>query len=106
MTSVRQAAQTGTGVIGASFREIPTIALPAAQNIIKKLDQIGLGGVLMMGKPNQPLLDIPVRSGRVGIIVAGGLNPIAALEETGIATQSSALHSLCDFAQLSAIDEI
>jgi repressor of nif and glnA expression len=106
MTSVRQAARTGTGVIGASFREIPTIALPVAQNIIKKLEQIGLGGVLMMGKPHQPLLDIPVSSGRVGIIIAGGLNPIAALEETGIATQSSALHSLCDFAQLSDIDEI
>lgn len=106
MTSVREAAWTGTGVIGASFREIPTIALPAAQDVIQKLDQLGLGGVLMVGKPNQPLLDIPVSSGRVGIIVAGGLNPIAALEEIGIATQSSALHSLCEFYRLQSIDDI
>jgi HTH-type transcriptional regulator, global nitrogen regulator NrpRI len=105
MTSVRQAAITGTGTIGASFREIPSAALPAAKQIIEKLDRLGLGGVLMIGKPNQPLLDIPVGHGRVGLIVAGGLNPIAALEETGIETTSQALHSLCDFDQLKSVDQ-
>lgn len=103
MTDVRQAALTGTGVIGASFREIPTVTLPAVEAIIKRLDEIGLGCVLMIGKPGQPLLDIPVSSGRVGIIVAGGLNPIAAVEEVGIDTSSHALHGLCDFDKLQGI---
>ena len=100
MTSVRQVVLTGTGVIGASFREIPTIALPDFQRIADKLERIGLGCVLMVGRPNQPLLDIPVGYGRVGIILAGGLNPLAAAEEIGIETRNRALHTLVDFSHL------
>jgi len=106
MTSVRQTALTGTGVIGAGFREIPTIALPAAQKIVTALERIGLGGVLIIGKPSQPLLDIPVSAGRVGLIVAGGLNPVSALEELGLTTENHALHSLCNFSQLQSFDTL
>ncbi len=42
-------------------------------------------------------------AGRVGIIVAGGLNPIAAVEEVGIDTSNRALHGLCDFEKLRGI---
>jgi len=104
MTDVRGAARTGTGVIGASFREIPTVSLPAAQAVVKKLDRMGLGGVLMVGKPNRPVLDIPVSAGRVGVIVAGGLNPIAALAEMGMSVESTALHSLCEFDKLTTVE--
>ena len=54
----------------------------------------------MVGRPNQPLLDIPVGYGRVGIILAGGLNPLAAAEEIGIETRNRALHTLVDFSHL------
>jgi len=106
MTSVQKVVQTGTGSIGASFREIPAASLDDAINIIEKLQRIGLGGVLMVGKPNRPLLDIPVGMGRVGLIVAAGLNPVAALEENGLVTTSRALSSLCDFSQLQPIESI
>lgn len=106
MTSVRDAALRGTGTIGASFREVPTVTLPAAEAIIQRLEAIGLGGALMIGKPGQPLLDIPVSSGRVGIVVAGGLNPIAALEEINIDTHNNPLHGLCQFDALRAIEDI
>jgi len=106
MTSVLLAAQLGTGSIGASFREIPVVALSDALAIINKLEKIGLGGVLMIGKPNQPLLDIPVSTGHAGLIVAGGLNPIAALEESNIATVNHSLHNLCDFSQLQSIASV
>ena len=55
---------------------------------------------MMIGKPGRPLLDIPVSEGRVGMIVAGGLNPIAAVEESGIATENVAMGSLFEFEQL------
>jgi len=97
MTSIKKAIHTGNGKIGASFRELPSIALPKVEKIKKKLDEIGLGGILMIGKPGQPLLDIPVPKGRVGMIVAGGLNPIAAIEESGIPTKNAALKLLFDF---------
>lgn len=48
-------------------------------------------------RPGQPLLEIPVAEGRAGMIVAGGLNPLAAVEESGIATENIAMGSLFDF---------
>lgn len=104
MTSVNDAAQTGTGIIGAGFREIPVAALPRVREIIAKLDDIGLGGVLMVGLPGKPLLDVPVSQGRVGLIVAPGLNPIAAVEEAGIPTENRAMAVLCEFSELRPLD--
>ncbi len=105
MTAVNKAA-AGAGSIGVSFREISVAALPAAKTLIARLERAGLGGVIMLGSPNQPLLDIPVSAGRVGLIVAGGLNPIAAIEEAGLATSSHAMHALCDFSRLQKIETI
>ncbi len=106
MTSVDKAARTGAGCIGASFREISVAALPAARAVIDRLEEIGLSGVIMIGKPNQPLLDIPVSAGHVGLIVAGGLNPIAAIEEAGTPTLSRAMFNLCEFERLRAVGMI
>ena len=106
MTSVNKAAATGTGSIGVSFREISIAALPAAKAVIDTLVTAGLASVIMIGKPNQPLLDIPVSTGRVGVIVAAGLNPIAAIEEAGLSTTNRAMHTLCELGQLQRIENI
>ena len=100
MTSVREAVLTGNGKIGASFREVPSMGMPRIEMIRKRLDIVGLGGIMMIGKPGRPLLDIPVPEGRVGMIVAGGLNPVAAIEESGIPTENVAMGSLFDFEHL------
>ncbi|HOE66935.1 MAG TPA: NrpR regulatory domain-containing protein [Candidatus Hydrogenedentes bacterium] len=100
MTSVAQTAQTGSGFVGASFREIPMSCLGEARRLISEADRVGLGGVLVVGNPGQPLLDVPVTQGRVGLIVFGGLNPIAAVVETGIAVTSTAMCALCDYPSL------
>ena len=100
MTSVALAAQTGSGVIGASFREVPAAALAEVRRVSTLSEKIGLGAVFAFGPPNQPLLDVPVAQGCAGLVVTGGLNPIAAIVEAGIATTSSAMHTLCDFSQL------
>ncbi len=106
LTSVTQAARTGNGRIGASFREIPSAAVPAVEKIARRLDRIHLNGILMIGHRNQPLLDFPVQEGRTGMIVAGGLNAIAAVEEAGIPVTSFAMHGLLDFARLSPCDKL
>jgi HTH-type transcriptional regulator, global nitrogen regulator NrpRI len=100
MTSVLQAARKGCGVVGASFREVPAIALPEVHRLIKQSENIGLGGVIVLGSPDQPLLDIPVTVGRVGIIVYGGLNPIAAVAESGVDVVNAAMSTLCEFSLL------
>jgi repressor of nif and glnA expression len=100
MTGVKKAVETGRGRIGASFREIPAVALPQMNRLVKELEKSGLGAVLAVGKPNQPLLDIPVVEGRAGIIVAGGLNPLAAVEESRIQTENLAMGTLLEFEDL------
>ena len=104
MTGVLEAARTGNGIIGASFREVPAAALPAVREITTRLADIGLGGVLATGEPNQPLLDIPVRHGSAGLIVAAGLNPAAALVEAGISADNAAMAVLHEFEELVPID--
>lgn len=106
MTRVSQAVTTGRGRIGASFREIPAVALPQMHKLVKALEAIGLGAVLAVGKPNQPLLDIPVVEGRAGIIVAGGLNPVAAVEESGIRTENLAMGALFGFEKLVSFETL
>jgi len=100
MTSVAQAARTGSGRLGASFREVPVVALPEVRRLSEICRKIGLGGVMATGLPNQPLLQVPVPQGRVGLVVCGGLNPLAAVVESGIATTNAAMSTLCDFQQL------
>jgi len=100
LTRVRSAARTGHGRIGASFREVPTAALREVEKIRRQMELVGLGGITLMGKPNQPVLDFPVNEGRTGFIVNGGLNPAAVLQEIGIASENVALGTLYDFKQL------
>lgn len=106
MTGVKNVILTGNGKIGASFREFPSIAFNKVEKIKKRLDEIGLGGILMIGRPGQPLLDIPVSKGRTGMIVAGGLNPIAAVEETGISTENTAMKLFFNFNKMVSYTEI
>ena len=100
MTQVRNIIESGNGIIGASFREVPAVALPDVKVIMKKLEKVGLGGVLLVGKPNQALLDVPVAQDRAGMIVVGGLSPLSAVEESGIPTHNLAMSTLFDFDQL------
>lgn len=100
MTSVTQIEQTGNGALGASFREAPAAALPEVRRLIRVAERLGMGGVLAIGSPNQPLLDIPVTVGRFGMIVCGGLNPVAAVVESGITVTSAAMSTLCDYGEL------
>lgn len=100
MTSVNKVVSTGSGFIGASFREIPAVSISEVNKIRKKLEQIGLGGILVIGKPGQNLLDISVHEGRAGMVVIGGLNPLAAVEESGISTQNLAMGTLYEFKKM------
>jgi HTH-type transcriptional regulator, global nitrogen regulator NrpRI len=97
MTSVRKCESTGNGLVGASFREFPSVALPAVLKIRDQLRLLGLDGILAVGVPNQPLYGIPVGEGRTGLVVLGGLNPAAALEEGGVASENRSLAGLLEY---------
>ena len=106
LTRVHEAATTGSGVIGAGFREIPSAALPEAREVIKDLESAGLGCILALGRPGRTLLGIPVCPGRAGIVVAAGLNAIAAVEEAGIETENHAMAAMGPFESLVPMEEM
>jgi hypothetical protein len=97
MTRVRDCARSGSGIIGASFREFPSVALDDVVALKRRMERVGLGGILAIGHPNQPLFDIPVAEGRTGVVVVGGLNPIAALQEAGARAVIQSLAGLEEF---------
>ena len=99
MTSVRACVETGNGLIGASFREFPSVALPAVLKVRDQLRLLGLDGILAVGVPNQPLYGIPVGEGRTGLVVLGGLNPAAALVESGLDGENRSLAGLLEYRQ-------
>jgi hypothetical protein len=105
MTSVGVAVK-GSGKILASLREIPAASVHEAEAIIRQIESAGLGGVLLIGKAGQTILGMTVGSERVGIVVPGGLNPVAAVEEWGIETESQALGTLIDYSRLVKFDSL
>lgn len=100
MTNYIGAITTGTGAIGASFREIPADSRPHALALGRKLDQVGLGGIFEIARRSRPLHGIPVSTGRAGMIVIGGLNPASIFEETGIRVRASALSGIMPYRDL------
>jgi repressor of nif and glnA expression len=106
MTDVMNAVKHHDGKILASFREIPVVSLERAEELSENMKDKGIGGILLIGSPNQPLLEMPVSMDKVGVVVVGGLNPIAALEEAGIPAVSKAMSTLYRFSDLVKFKEL
>jgi len=106
LTSLDNIWKTGRGRIGASFREVPTCMLPLVKKTLDELEEAGLGSVLMVGQPNRPVLGFPVSEGRTGLILAGGLNPLAAVEQSGVSAGNIAMAQIYDFARLETYTEL
>lgn len=106
MTDVLGVVRNHSGKILASFREIPIVSIKKAEELRNELEKKGMRGILLIGNPNQPLLEIPVGLDRAGMIIVGGLNPIAALEEAGIPTVTKAMSTLYPFSELVAFQDL
>ncbi|MDH4179000.1 MAG: NrpR regulatory domain-containing protein [Armatimonadota bacterium] len=106
MTSVKEASLVGRGRILASFREVPAVAESDLQDALDQYRRNGLGGILAVGKPSQPLLEVPVARDRIGLAVVAGLTPVAALTESGIPVQNKAMSTLVDFSDLVPVHEL
>jgi HTH-type transcriptional regulator, global nitrogen regulator NrpRI len=106
MTDIAGALRNKSGKILASFREIPVVSIERAMQLKEKLKEKGIGGILLIGNPNQPLLEMPVNMDKAGMVIVGGLNPIAALEEAGIPNVSKAMSTLFRFSDLIRFKDI
>ncbi len=106
MTDYRGAIRDGDGLIGASFRELPEDGRSLVIHLAAELEMAGLGALMLIGQPSQPLLGVPVSEGRIGAVMVGGLNPVAILEESGIRVHSRAMAGLLEFDRLFHYDEL
>ena len=106
MTSVARAAEDGNGDILANYREIPAICRPRAEEVAAKLKDAGLGGILLMGNVSEPLCEIPIELNRIGVVLVGGLNPVAVAQEAGISNESHAMSVLVEYQTLVKVSEI
>jgi hypothetical protein len=102
MTSTGEAARTGNGKILANFREMPAPSRSIAREVISSLKEAGIGGVYALGNTSEPICQIAIGLNRVGMVLLGGLNPVAAAVEAGIEIENIAESGMIDFEQLAS----
>ncbi len=106
MTSVTRVAKEGNGEILANYREIPAVCRPLAEEVKAKLNNAGIGGILLMGNVSEPVCETPLELNRIGVVLTGGLNPVAAATEAGIVSESLAMSTVIDYQKLKKVTEI
>ena len=106
MTTLKETVLSGDGEILANFREIPAICQPVAENVFNALKRAGFLGVLMVGNVSEPVCEINIDLNKIGIVLLGGLNPVAAAAEAGIEAENHSMSAVVDYRILKPFEEI
>jgi repressor of nif and glnA expression len=106
MTSVRSVLAKGEGKILANFRDIPAPCRPLVEELVTKLRRFRIGGVLSVGEVSEPVCQVDVDMNKVGMILTGGLNPVACVQEAGIHVENRGMAAVMDYRELSRFSEI
>jgi len=106
MTSVNGAAKKGEGKILANFREIPALCRGIAEQVVVGLKEAAMGGLLVMGNTSEPVCEIPVELNRIGMILLGGMNPVAAAEEAGVEAENHGMSTIMEYGDLIKFQEL
>ena len=106
MTSVREVSGKGEGKILANFREFPVLCLNVVEKILPKLKSAGISGVMTTGEASEPIYQVPVDVNKLGVILIGGLNPVACAQEAGIEGETRAMSSVMEYQELRKFSEV
>jgi hypothetical protein len=106
MTDVRGVVREGEGKLLANFRQILAPAKSLAEEVSLGLRECGFGGVIAMGEISEPVCEVPVELNRVGMILLGGLTPVAAVQEAGIEVDNYAMSTMMDYQKLVSFAEV
>lgn len=106
MTSVTETITTGGGEILANFRETPALCLPIVEEVISGLKLAGINGVIGKGEPSEAVCETSVEPNKVGLVLIGGLNPVAAAQEVGIEAENHSMSTVVDYAELVRFGEL
>lgn len=106
MTDVRGVAEHSHGKLLANFREIPGSARRVAEEVVGGLMECGFRGVLAVGAPNEPVCEVPVGPNRVGMVLLGGLTPVAVIHENSIELENRPMSGMVDYQQMEDFEEV
>jgi repressor of nif and glnA expression len=106
MTSVREVVKKGDGKILANFREIPALSRPLVEKIIADFNKVGISGAHSIGTVGNPICQTDVDINKVGMILVGGLNPVAAAYEEGFDIDNKAMSTVMEYEDLQNIEDI
>lgn len=105
-TGVGETIATGSGRILANFREMPGPCKPVIEETIPKLKEAGIGGLYVLGNTSEPVCQIAIGLNRIGMVLLGGLNPLAAAVEAGIEVENVGESGTIDYKQLVSFWEL
>jgi repressor of nif and glnA expression len=103
MTNVLDAIDTGSGRLLANLREIPMSSVQEAKSVLKSAMSAGITDITEIGEPGKSVLNAPVDSGKVGVVVYAGTNIMAAVEESGINVTTFPISTVIDFKELKTL---
>lgn len=85
-----------SGKILASVHSIPYVARDSTLDILDKLNESGFEE-LCIGKTNEYMYNAKIDKYHFGYVLAGGLNPIAAIKEKNINTKVKSIEKIMDY---------
>jgi HTH-type transcriptional regulator, global nitrogen regulator NrpRI len=62
--------------------------------------------VMIMGGTSEPVCEVPVELNRIGVILLGGLNPVAAAAESGLEVDNHAMSTQVDYKSLTKLENL
>ena len=96
MTGVLTASAGGEGKVLAGYHEIPMLSVNKADELLQRLKNSGLISFAVLARPGERICEIPGNPDRVGLITLSGLNPVAAVIESGIEAATRAMAGLAE----------
>jgi repressor of nif and glnA expression len=106
MTSVLEAVSGGAGEVLANFREVPALCLPVVEKTLAGLESARIRGILVKGVTSEPVCEVSVDPNKVGLVLAGGLNPVAAAQEAGFEVETHSMSAVVDYQELFDFEEL
>jgi repressor of nif and glnA expression len=106
LTSVSDMLTSGSGKILANLREITMNAREAVEEVLDELVSAGFGGILEVGEPNSDILGVSLERDHFGVVVVGGTNAEAVVQEQGFKMDTHAMSTLIDVNEMVHIDQL
>jgi HTH-type transcriptional regulator, global nitrogen regulator NrpRI len=106
MTSVKSVVSSGRGRVLATYREMPSLCRPLAEQALNQLKNAGMCGVLVIGLASEPVCEIEVEPNRIGMILYNGLNPVAAAVEAGIESENHGMSTVMEYKHLKRFEAL